>query len=338
MATGNTFMDMISRGINNTKPEGVMTAGGERIIQLDSLVDPDMDPGDLRTIYDEMMLNSGGKYPGGTFDDFLKLIGTRTASNDEAVRQLQTLFEMFKDQGMSDAEAEKAARERMESASVRKAADGGIMYLAPGGEVLKKTIKTPSTYGDRAFEDFLMDAGFTKKDPDTKEIRGAKGKWNAFLKSKGIAPMSDEATDELNKILKSKKKPLYISVNMAQSKFGKPLVEEITGTVKNQPGADLRNNTFQKLEEVRLDANDKFGRNPTKKKYDYIKNQITKFFPKVAGTTALAQFIAGKALGFAGAMMPSELEAATLYDDEGNMKEGIMSQIEEQNKMKVITE
>ena len=129
MAMGNTFMDMISKGISNTKPEGVMTARNERIMQLDSLIDPDMDPGDLRTIYDEMMLNSGGKYPGGTFDDFLKLIGTRTASNDEAVRQLENLFEMFKEQGMSDEEAEKAARERMESAAVRKAADGGICCI-----------------------------------------------------------------------------------------------------------------------------------------------------------------------------------------------------------------
>ena len=85
MATGNTFMDMISRGINNTKPEGVMTAGNTRIIELNSLVHPDMDPGDLRTIYDEMMMESGGNYPGGSFDDYLKFIATRTASNDEAV-------------------------------------------------------------------------------------------------------------------------------------------------------------------------------------------------------------------------------------------------------------
>ena len=285
MATGNTFMDMISRGINNTKPEGVMMARDDRIGTLMNLLEAER-------MSDNPDLDKIREYEG-------------------------ELFNLM---------------------SPRKAADGGIMYLAPGGEVLKKTIKTPSTYGDRAFEDFLMDADFTKKDPDTKQIRGSKGKWNAFLKSKGITAGSDEATDELNKILKSKKKPLYISVNMAQSKFGKPLVEEITGTVKGQPGADLRNNTFQKLEEVRLDANDKYGRNPTKKKYKFIEDQILKFFPKVAGTTALAQFITGKALGFAGAMMPSELEAATLYDDEGNMKEGIMSQIEEQNKMKVITE
>jgi hypothetical protein len=320
MAMGNTFMDMISKGISNTKPEGVMTARNERIMQLDSLIDPDMDPGDLRTIYDEMMLNSGGKYPGGTFDDFLKLIGTRTASNDEAVRQLENLFEMFKEQGMSDEEAEKAARERMESAAVRKAADGGIMYLAPGGSTddvpLKKTIKTPSTYTGRAFEDFLMDAGFTKKDEKTGKIRGAKGMWNSFLLKQGIVPGSDDATDALNKILKSKGKQLYISTNMAQGKFGLPLVEEITGTVKGQQGAALRDNTFQQLEEIRLDANDKHGKNPTKKKYDYIEKEVIKKFPKVAGTTVLSNFITGKALGAIGAFMPSELEAGTIYSPE----------------------
>jgi hypothetical protein len=125
--SNNPFMDMISKGISNTKPEGVMTAGNTRIIELNSLIDPDMDPGDLRTIYDDMMRESGGNYPGVDFDTFLKSIGTRTASNDEAVRQLENLFEMFKEQGMSDEEAAKAARERMENAPVRKAADGGFM-------------------------------------------------------------------------------------------------------------------------------------------------------------------------------------------------------------------
>jgi hypothetical protein len=58
-----------------------MMARNERIMQLDSLIDPNMDPGDLRTIYDDMMRESGGNYPGVDFDTFLKSIGTRTASN-----------------------------------------------------------------------------------------------------------------------------------------------------------------------------------------------------------------------------------------------------------------
>lgn len=334
----NQLMKLLEAGIKNTKPEGVMTARNERIIQLDSLIDPDMDPGDLRTIYDDMMRESGGNYPGVDFDTFLKSIGTRTASNDEAVRQLETLFEMFKDQGMSDEEAEKAARERMESAAVRKAADGGIMELAPGGEVKTGSTLKPSTY-TKPFEDFLKDIGFTKVDEKTGKIRGSKTAFNDHLKKLGIKIGSPEATAELNNLLKKAGKRPYISVDLSQKGLGQSLIDEITGTEAGKPNVrDIRQSTANKIDEIRLDANEQFGKNPTKKKYDYIKKQIVKFFPKVAGTTALAQFIVGKALGFAGAFIPSEADAATLYDDEGNMKEGIMSQIEEQNKMKVITE
>jgi len=336
----NQFMKLLEASIKDTKPEGVMTAGNTRIIELNSLIDPDMDPGDLRTIYDDMMRESGGNYPGVDFDTFLKSIGTRTASNDEAVRQLENLFEMFKEQGMSDEEAAKAARERMENAPVRKAADGGIMYLAPGGPVTKGgSTLAPSTYGSKPFEDYLKDLGFTKVDEKTGKVRGSKGAWNKFLAGKGIKINSTQATNLLNTMLKDAGKRPYISVDMSQKGLGQGLIDEITGTEAGKPNVrDIRQSTANKIEEIRLDANDKFGRNPTKKKYQFIKDQIIKFFPKVAGTTALAQFIAGKALGFAGAFMPSEADAATLYDDEGNMKEGIMSQIEEQNKMKVITE
>lgn len=390
MAIGNSFMDMISKGISNTKPEGVMTARNERIMQLDSLIDPDMDPGDLRSIYDDMMRESGGNYPGVDFDTFLKSIGTRKASEggdakeENPLRQFRDDYEMligfpnkvlreetkvmmdlldsdvyekrkshkeFKDlfydkyaptmkflDSLSEEERKKALDiilskraereiDRAEAEGVESLmsrgmamADGGIVHLAPGGSTddvpLKKTIKTPSTYTGRAFEDFLMDAGFTKKDEKTGKIRGAKGMWNSFLLKQGIVPGSDDATDALNKILKSKGKQLYISTNMAQGKFGLPLVEEITGTVKGQKGAALRDNTFQQLEEIRLDANDKYGKNPTNKKYDYIEKEVIKKFPKVAGTTVLSNFITGKALGAIGAFMPSELEAGTIYSPE----------------------
>jgi len=332
MAMGNTFMDMISKGISNTKPEGVMTARNERIMQLDSLIDPNMDPGDLRTIYDDMMRESGGNYPGVDFDTFLKSIGTRTASDDNYIRQLENLFEMFKDEGLSDEEAEKAARERMESAAeVAKAADGGIMYLAPGGPVTKggSTLK-PSTY-TKPFEEFLMDLGFTKVDEKTGKVRGSKEAWNNFLKSKGINnPRSTQATNLLNTMLKDAGKRPYISVDMSQKGLGQGLIDEITGTQAGKPNVrDIRQSTANKIEEIRLDANDKFGRNPTKKKYQFIKDQIVKFFPKVAGTTALAQFIAGRALGAVSAFMPTEMGDAELYDEEGIMK---LMQEQKENK------
>lgn len=97
----NQLMKLLEAGIKNTKPEGVMTAKNERIIQLDSLVDPDMDPGDLRSIYDDMMRESGGNYPGVDFDTFLKSIGTRKAAEggdakeENPLRQFRDDYEML---------------------------------------------------------------------------------------------------------------------------------------------------------------------------------------------------------------------------------------------------
>ena len=315
-AESNMLMSLLDDGIKNTKREGIMAPkviqiddkfykmegdkmvpikretemlmANDRIIQLDSLVDPDMDPGDLRTIYDEMMKESGGNYPGVSFDDFLKNIGTRP----------------------------------------RTASDGGIMFLEPGGEVKKGyrkgSVRIPSTYGNKSFEDFLKDIGFTKVDENTGKVRGSKGEWNKFLKSKGIKVGSPAATNLLNTMLKDAGKMPYISVDMSEKGLGQALVDEITDTEAGKPNVkEIRSSAINKIEEIRVDANEKFGRNPTKKKYAYIKDQVVKFFPKVAGTTALLNFIAGRALGAVSAFLPTEMGDATLYDSEGNLKEGM---------------
>ena len=204
-------------------------------------------------------------------------------------------------------------------------ADGGIVHLASGGSTLK-----PSTYGSKPFEDYLKDLGFTKVDEKTGKVRGSKGAWNKFLAGKGIKIGSTQATNLLNTMLKDAGKRPYISVDMSQKGLGQSLIDEITGTESGKPNVrDIRQSTANKIEEIRLDANDKFGRNPTKKKYEFIKDQIVKFFPKVAGTTALAQFIAGRALGAVSAFMPTEMGDAELYDEEG-----IMKLIEEQKENK----
>ena len=295
----NMLMDMIGKGVEDIKKEGIMTAANDRIIQLDSLVDPDMDPGDLRTIYDEMMRESGGNYPGVSFDDFLKNIGTRP----------------------------------------RTASDGGIMFLEPGGEVKKGSVRIPSTYGNKSFEDFLKDLGFTKVDENTGKVRGSKGEWNKFLKSKGIKVGSPAATNLLNTMLKDAGKMPYISVDMSQKGLGQALVDEITDTEAGKPNVkNIRNAAVNKIEEIRVDANEKFGRNPTKKKYAYIKDQVIKFFPKVAGTTALLNFIAGRALGAVGALMPTEMGDATLYDSEGNLKEGMGLEEADEGILQVVKE
>ena len=92
MATGNTFMDMISRGINNTKPEGVMMARDDRIGTLMNLLEaermsdnPDLDKireyeGELFNLMSPRRASEGGdakeENPLRQFrDDYETLIG-----------------------------------------------------------------------------------------------------------------------------------------------------------------------------------------------------------------------------------------------------------------------
>lgn len=200
-----------------------------------------------------------------------------------------------------------------------KLAEGGIVSLAGGGDPedvpLKKTIKTPSTYGKRVFEDFLFDAGFVKIDPDTGKPRGSKGEFNKHLLKKGIKPGSEAGTTELNKILKKLNKPMYISLEMAQGGKGLSLAEEATGTKKGRVGAADRENVFKGVDEIRTKANKMDFKN-TDQKYNFIKKEIKKKFPAIAAGT-LATLAKGTALGMGLEMfMPQELQAATLYSPE----------------------
>jgi len=349
-AESNMLMSLLEDGIKNTKREGIMIPGNlnkretemlmanDRIIQLDSLVDPDMDPGDLRTIYDEMMRESGGNYPGVSFDDFLKNIGTRTAKAEGLPGALNR-EEIKKLMNTRTAEGQLNMNEIKKLMNARTASEGGIMFLEPGGEVKKGSVRIPSTYGNKSFEDFLKDLGFTKVDEKTGKVRGSKGAWNKFLAGKGIKVGSPAATNLLNTMLKDAGKMPYISVDMSQKGLGQALVDEITDTKAGKPNvANIRNAAVNKIEEIRVDANEKFGRNPTKKKYAYIKDQVVKFFPKVAGTTALLNFIAGRALGAVSALMPTEMGDATLYDSEGNLKEGMGLEEADEGILQVVKE
>ena len=135
-------------------------------------------------------------------------------------------------------------------------------------------------------------------------------------------------------MLKDAGKMPYISVDMSQKGLGQALVDEITDTKAGKPNVkDIRSSAINKIEEIRIDANEKFGRNPTKKKYEYIKDQVVKFFPKVAGTHGSSQLcISGRALGAVSAFMPTEMGDATLYDDEGNLREGILEVVPEKQE------
>lgn len=362
----NPFMDMIDKGIKDTKREGIMIASDSGIDKImESLMEKYLEMGlspeaaaeaakkeyesrsasadtnDLEYIRQLLEMETDPDKREELLMDIRRLEGVEPTQNmegkllskseDPYIRRLEELLDKFKTEQQKDINTTfDKIRGNINNATggvrnvldyIKKTyglAEGGIVHLAPGGSATRSTL-TPSTYRAKSFEDFLMDIGFTKEEDGV--VRGSKGAWNKYLGEKGIKIGSPEATDELNKLLKEAGKRPYISVGMAQKSLGQSLVDEITGTETGKPNvAQIRRDTFNKIDEIRLDANEQFGKNPTKKKYDYIKKQITKYFPKVAGTTALAQFIAGRALGAASAFMPTEMGDGEMYDEEGIMK------------------
>lgn len=341
MATGNTFMDMISRGINNTKPEGVMMSPRRASEGGDA-----KEENPLRQFRDDYETLIG--FPSEVLREETKVMMNLLDSDvfekakdkeefkkvfyDEYAPTMKFLDSLPKEERKkvldiilskrAEREIDRTEAEGVESLMSRgmAMADGGIVSLAGGGDPadeipLKKTIKTPSTYGKRVFEDFLFDAGFVKIDPDTGKPRGSKGEFNKFLLKKGIKPGSETGTTELNKILKKLGKPMYISLEMAQGGKGLSLAEEATGTKKGRVGAADRDNVFKGVDEIRTKAN-KMDFKDTDQKYNFIKKEIKKKFPAIAAGT-LATLAKGTALGMGLEMfMPQELQAATLYSPE----------------------
>ena len=119
MAKENSFMNMIDKGVKDTKKEGIMTA--EQYKQ----------GGDLNYVI-EMMKNE---------------------TDPDKLEELKSII-----REMLGTTPYMSIRQD----PVRKAADGGIMYLAPGG-----TVRTPSTYEAKTFEEYIAELGpeFKKKIP-----------------------------------------------------------------------------------------------------------------------------------------------------------------------------
>jgi len=251
------------------------------------------------------------------------------AAENDPRYQANLAKKVYRDLGYSDEEIDEIVKKKAgdflelgkylnQIESLNKA-EGGIVSLKDGGDPddvpLKKTIKTPSTYGKRVIEDFLFDAGFVKIDPDTGKPRGSKGEFNKFLLKKGIKPGSEAGTTELNKILKKLGKPMYISLEMAQGAQGLSLAEEATGTKKGTLGAAQRKDVFEGVDQIRKEANKMDFKN-TDQKYNFIKKEIKKKFPAI-GAATLANLAKGTALGMGLEMfMPQELQAATIYSPE----------------------
>lgn len=381
MAIGNSFMDMIDKGVNDTKKEGIMTAeqyklGGDLnyvIEMMKNETDPDKLE-ELKSIIREMLGTSpymsirqdpvrkaseGGdakeENPLRQFrDDYEMLIGFPNKVLREETKVMMDLLDSdvyekrkshkeFKDlfydkyaptmkflDSLSEEERKKALDiilskraereiDRAEAEGVESLmsrgmamADGGIVHLAPGGSV-----RTPSTYEAKTFEEYLAELGpeFRKKDPDTGVMRGAKGKWNAFVLSKGFKPGSPEATKLLNDMRKAKGLSPYISTDMALKGYGQDVAEIATGTTTGQVGAADRDAFYKKSKSVFKEA-DNMEFKSKNDKYKFIEKQLVKAYPTLAGTSALATFISKRALGAASVLTPSDLEAATIYSPE----------------------
>ena len=211
-------------------------------------------------------------------------------------------------------------------------AGGGMMNIndmtrpvgyEDGGNVI--TRRLASARAEKSFEDFLKDAGFTKKDEVTGKLRGAKGNWAKYLNSKNIKVGSVEATDELNRILKAAGKPRYVDVKMA----GKETIEDLISVVTDtEPGkrkkdvnvAEERNNASKKIKDLKTQANKLHGANPSKAKNAFFKEALERMWPILKNTArgaavlsaTLAKGALGKALGPLDLLITTEMGSGEL--------------------------
>jgi len=165
------------------------------------------------------------------------------------------------------------------------------------------TRRLASTREDKPFEDFLKDAGFTKKDEKTGRIRGAKGNWAKYLVSKNIKVGSVEATNELNKFLKAAGKPLYVDIASAGKNFSEEIISAVTGTQPGESGSrEARNAVNNKIKEIKKIATQAEGPNSTKAKQKLLTTLFEKAFPVLKTVpkyaALLSTAVASKAFGY----------------------------------------
>ena len=201
-----------------------------------------------------------------------------------------------------------AKKDVLEAARPEERAGGGMMDINEmtrpvGYENGGITRRLASTRADKPFEDFLKDAGFTKKDEKTGRIRGAKGNWAKYLTSKNIKVGSVEATNELNRLLKAAGKPLYVDIASAGKNFSEEIISAVTGTQPGESGArEARNAANNKIKEIKKIATQAEGANSTKAKQKLLTSLFEKSFPVLKTVpkyaALLSTAVASKAFGY----------------------------------------
>jgi hypothetical protein len=309
--SNNAFMDMIDKGVNNTKKEGIMTAQQYKL------------GGDLNYII-EMMKNE-------TDPDKL----------EELKMQIREML------GTTPYMS-------IRQDPVRKAADGGIISLAEGGDPLYEMFEevwknTPASEratgsvkkatvrvtGDPlSYRNFLKDLGFIKtaEASDIKALGkyGVKigdeiGSISAAAKALNIKPFelrSDENFAKLVKLAEDKGVKGFTTVGGA----GKASISALEDVATGIPfGAPDPGKEKMKLNEViktnQKDLNKIFGSNPSKaKSFEFVK-RLSSTYPtlaKGAGLTALLSAAAKNAFGgpLLDLAIPTEMGMGTLMSPE----------------------
>jgi hypothetical protein len=309
--SNNAFMDMIDKGVNNTKKEGIMTAQQYK------------QGGDLNYVI-EMMKNE-------TDPDKL----------EELKMQIREML------GTTPYMS-------IRQDPVRKAADGGIISLAEGGDPLYEMFEevwknTPASEratgsvkkatvrvtGDPlSYRNFLKDLGFIKtaEASDIKALGkyGVKigdeiGSISAAAKALNIKPFelrSDENFAKLVKLAEDKGVKGFTTVGGA----GKASISALEDAATGIPfGAPDPGKEKMKLNEViktnQKDLNKIFGSNPSKaKSFEFVK-RLSSTYPtlaKGAGLTALLSAAAKNAFGgpLLDLAIPTEMGMGTLMSPE----------------------
>jgi hypothetical protein len=309
--SNNAFMDMIDKGVNNTKKEGIMTAQQYKL------------GGDLNYII-EMMKNE-------TDPDKL----------EELKMQIREML------GTTPYMS-------IRQDPVRKAADGGIISLAEGGDPLYEMFEevwenTPASEratgsvkkatvrvtGDPlSYRNFLKDLGFIKT-AEAADVK-ALGKYGVKIGDKigsiseaaralNIKPFelrSDENFAKLTKLAEDKGVKGFTTVGGAGKASISAVEDAATGIGFRgaDPGGEkIKFNQVIKAEQK--DLNKIFGSNPSKaKSFEFVK-RLSSAYPtlaKGAGLTALLSAAAKNAFGgpLLDLAIPTEMGMGTLMSPE----------------------
>ena len=232
---------------------------------------------------------------------------------------------------------------------VRKAADGGIMELAPGGSTefdrvmelekqyekilsdypeLKETRKLGTFSTGGSFENFLEKLGFTKK--ENGKIRGSRSAAAAAI---GVRPadfMNENRFASMAKLYNLAKekglrpKDYYIPKELAGYGLIQPTEELATGMKYGQGSAKIKQEFNEFIAATKKKASDQYGANPSgedrAKKNIFIEKEIKAKFPnlkKGVGLATLTKLIASKALGAPlDILMPSEIASGELLTED----------------------